>query len=71
MDGLVIGVSGRNLIKRDLSSIEAGGVQLTYQVKPMVTAGVAYDWAAFSLSSDLDLTDNDKFAELEGSRYCV
>ncbi|MGI2859062.1 conjugal transfer protein TraF [Shewanella algae] len=69
LDGLVIGVSGRNLIKRDLSSIEAGGVQLTYQVKPMVTAGVAYDWAAFSLSSDLDLTDNDKFAELEGSRY--
>lgn len=69
MAGLTVGVSGRNLVKQDLMTMVSEGRQLTYQVKPMVTAGVAYQYSGFTVSTDLDLTENQKFAELEGPKY--
>ncbi|MCL1075382.1 conjugal transfer protein TraF [Shewanella dokdonensis] len=69
MPGLTLGLSGRNLVKQDLQTMVSEGRQLTYQIKPMVTAGVAYEWRAVTLTSDIDLTENNKFAELEGPKY--
>lgn len=69
MTGLTVGVSGRNLVKQELTTVMSQGQQLTYQVKPMVTAGVAYQYSGFTVSTDLDLTENQKFAELEGPKY--
>ncbi|MDF0534168.1 conjugal transfer protein TraF [Shewanella sp. A32] len=67
--GLTLALSGRNLVKQDLQTMASEGQQLTYQIKPAVTAGIAYEWRAMTLTSDIDLTDNKKFAELDGPKY--
>jgi hypothetical protein len=69
MPGLTLGLSGRNLVKQDMQTMVSEGQQLTYQIKPMVTAGIAYEWRTVMLTSDIDLTENNKFAELEGPKY--
>ncbi|WOT05560.1 conjugal transfer protein TraF [Shewanella youngdeokensis] len=69
VNGLVIGVSGRNLISKDVDTIEVDGEQLTYSVEPLVTAGVAYDWRVLTVTTDVDLLENKKFQEFDGSQY--
>lgn len=69
LDGLTLAVSGRNLISQSVDSIKVDRQSFTYQVEPLVTAGVAYDWSMLSVSSDIDLIENQKFKELDGAQY--
>ncbi|MCL1051115.1 conjugal transfer protein TraF [Shewanella abyssi] len=69
IDGLVFGLSGRNLISQDLETVEVQGESYTYSVEPLVTAGVAYDWRMLTVTTDVDLIENKKFKELDGTQY--
>lgn len=69
VDGLVVGLSGRNLISRDVDTIEVEGQKFTYRVEPLVTAGVAYDWNILTVTTDIDLVENQKFKEIDGTQY--
>ncbi|MBL4915568.1 conjugal transfer protein TraF [Shewanella schlegeliana] len=68
-DGLTLGLSGRNLINHDVDTIEVEGQKFTYRVEPLVTAGVAFDWNIVSVTTDIDLIENKKFKELDGTQY--
>ncbi|ABV85885.1 conjugal transfer protein TraF [Shewanella pealeana] len=68
-DGLTLGLSGRNLISQDVDTIEVEGQKFTYRVEPLVTAAVAYDWDILSVTTDIDLIENKKFKELDGTQY--
>ncbi|WP_299804567.1 conjugal transfer protein TraF [uncultured Shewanella sp.] len=68
-DGLTLGLSGRNLISQEVDTIEIEGQTFTYRVEPLVTAGVAYDWDILSVTTDIDLNENKKFKELDGTQY--
>ena len=69
IDGLVVGVSGRNLISKDVETVETQGRKFTYQVEPLYTAGVAYDWDSLTLTSDIDLNAHQRFDEIDGTQY--
>lgn len=69
IEGLVVGLSGRNLISQDVDTVEAQGRKFTYQVEPLFTAGVAYDWESLTLTSDIDLNTHKRFDEIEGTQY--
>lgn len=69
INGLVFGLSGRNLISQDVETIEVEGNKFTYRVEPLVTAGVAYDWRKLTVTTDVDLVENKKFKELDGTQY--
>lgn len=69
MSGLTVGLSGRNLISQDVETVEAQGRTFTYQVEPLFTAGVAYDWDSLTLTSDIDLNAHKRFAEIDGTQY--
>ena len=68
-DGLTLGLSGRNLFSQDVDTIEVEGQKFTYRVEPLVTAAVAYDWDILSVTTDIDLIENKKFKELDGTQY--
>ncbi|WP_220769652.1 conjugal transfer protein TraF [Shewanella sp. MBTL60-007] len=68
-DGLTLGLSGRNLISQEVDTIEVEGQKFTYSVEPLVTAGVAYDWNRVSVTTDVDLIENKRFKELDGTQY--
>ncbi|MCL1130813.1 conjugal transfer protein TraF [Shewanella sairae] len=67
--GLTVELSGRNLIDKEHDTIALNGQQLTYQVEPLVKAGVAYDWQSLSVSTDIDLIENNQFKQLKGAQY--
>ncbi|ABM01377.1 putative outer membrane or exported [Shewanella amazonensis SB2B] len=69
MDGLTLGLVGRNLIERELDTVESEGVSAIYRAGPMVTFGAAFQSGNWQLSTDLDLMDNEKFVGLEGTKY--
>ena len=69
INGLVFGLSGRNLISQDVETNEVEGNKFTYRVEPLVTAGVAYDWRRLTVTTDVDLVENKKFKELDGTQY--
>ncbi|MCK8044956.1 conjugal transfer protein TraF [Shewanella sp. 1CM18E] len=66
---LTLGLSARNLISHSVDTVEIDGRKFTYRVEPLVTAGVAYDWDSLSLTTDIDLIENNKFKQLEGTQY--
>lgn len=68
-EGLIFGVSGRNLIARELETIQAKGRQFTYRVEPLYTAGISYDWGGVMLTSDIDLNARKRFAEFAETQY--
>ncbi|MFT5235523.1 MAG: hypothetical protein ACI90A_000886 [Shewanella sp.] len=69
IDRLVVGLSGRNLISNDVETVAAQGRKFTYQVEPLFTAGIAYDWNRLTLTSDIDLNDYKRFDEIDGTQY--
>ncbi len=69
IDGLTVGLSGRNLISQDVETVEAQGRKFTYQVEALYTAGVAYDWDSLTLTSDIDLNAHKRFEEVGGTQY--
>jgi len=67
--GLVLGLSGRNLISKDVETVEVQGRKFTYQVEPLFTAGVAYDWNSLTVTTDIDLNAHKRFDEIDGTQY--
>ncbi|MFJ2976340.1 conjugal transfer protein TraF [Kluyvera sp. NPDC087067] len=64
-----VGLSGQNLFSRDIDTKEVGGVRDTYQIRPLVTAGVAWHTDMLTLSADGDLTETKGFKSEESSQY--
>lgn len=69
IEGLVLGLSGRNLFSKDVKTVEVQGRRFTYQVEPMFTAGVAYNKNMLTLTSDIDLNADKRFDEVVGTQY--
>jgi hypothetical protein len=68
-EGLVLGLSGRNLMEQELQTLEVDGQLLSYRIEPRVTLGLAYDGSAFSVSSDIDLSRQRDDSALSGAQY--
>jgi hypothetical protein len=64
-----VGLSGQNLFSRDIDTKEVAGVRDTYQIRPLVTAGVAWQNDLLTLSADGDLTETKGFKSEENSQY--
>lgn len=64
-----VGLSGQNLFSRDIDTKEVAGVHDTYQIRPLVTAGVAWHTDMLTLSADGDLTETKGFKSEETSQY--
>ena len=64
-----VGLSGQNLFSRDIDTKEVAGVRDTYQIRPLVTAGVAWHTDLVTLSVDGDLTQTKGFKSEEASQY--
>ncbi|KFC05362.1 putative exported protein [Trabulsiella guamensis ATCC 49490] len=64
-----VGLSGQNLMSRDIDTKEVGGVRDTYQISPLVTAGVAWHNDLVTLTADGDLTETKGFKSEENSQY--
>lgn len=68
-DNWTVGLSGQNLFSRDIDTKEVAGVHDTYQIRPLVTAGVAWHTDMLTLSADGDLTETKGFKSEETSQY--
>ena len=68
-DNWTVGLSGQNLFSRDIDTKEVDGVHDTYQVRPLVTAGVAWHTDMLTLSADGDLTETKGFKSEDTSQY--
>lgn len=68
-DHWTVGLSGQNLISRDLDTKVVNGYRDTYQISPLVTAGVAWQNDMFTLSADGDLTATKGFKSEGDSQY--
>ncbi|EMM5418067.1 conjugal transfer protein TraF [Citrobacter amalonaticus] len=64
-----VGLSGQNLFSRDIDTKEVAGVRDTYQIRPLVTAGVAWQNDLLTLSADGELTETKGFKSEENSQY--
>ncbi|EPO1790720.1 conjugal transfer protein TraF [Cronobacter turicensis] len=64
-----VGVSGQNLVSRDIDTKEVNGYKDTYQISPLVTAGVAWHNDMVTLSADGDLTETKGFKSEENSQF--
>lgn len=64
-----LGVTGQNLISRNLRTIESNGYSDTYQIRPLVTSGVAWDHGPFTAALDVDLTKTRGFQSVADSQY--
>lgn len=69
MEGMVIGLSGKNLISKDVDTLAIDDRRVSYKVEPIITAGIAYDWSDFTVTTDLDLVDYQRFDGLDGTQY--
>ncbi|WP_242634725.1 conjugal transfer protein TraF [Atlantibacter sp.] len=64
-----VAVSGQNLISRDIDTKVVNGYKDTYEIKPLVTAGVAWNTENVTLTADGDLTETKGFKSEEDSQY--
>ncbi|QLR41403.1 conjugal transfer protein TraF [Enterobacter sp. RHBSTW-00994] len=64
-----VGLTGQNLFSRDIDTKEVDGVRDTYQISPVVTAGVAWHTSLVTLTADGDLTETKGFKSEENSQY--
>ena len=63
------GLTGQNLISRDIETKEVSGYRDTYQIRPLVTTGLAWNTGPFTLAGDVDLTETKRFKSEESSQY--
>ena len=68
-DNWTFGVTGQNLISRDIDTKEVNGYRDTYQIRPLVTTGLAWNNGPFTLAGDVDLTETKRFKSEESSQY--
>jgi len=69
VEGLVVAMSGRDLISQELEAVESQGRKLNYRVDPKFAAGVAYDWNRLTFTTDIDLNPIKRFDETVGTQY--
>lgn len=63
------GLSGQNLISRDIDTKVINGYKDTYQISPLVTAGLAWSNDLVTLSADGDVTKTKGFKSEDESQY--
>jgi len=68
-DSWTVGLSGQNLVSRDIDTKEVGGFKDTYQIRPLVTTGVAWHSDLLLLTTDVDLTETKNFKSEDNSQF--
>ncbi len=68
-DNWTLGVTGQNLVSRDLKTKETNGYRDTYQIRPLVTSGLSWNGGPFTAALDVDLTETKRFKSEESSQY--
>ena len=68
-DNWTLGVTGQNLVSRDLKTKETNGYRDTYQIRPLVTSGLSWTGGPFTAALDVDLTETKRFKSEESSQY--
>ncbi|MCE9679253.1 conjugal transfer protein TraF [Shewanella sp. AS1] len=69
VEGMTLGLSGRNLISHNVDTVVSDGRSFTYHTEARYTAGIAYEWGIFNVASDLDLSTNESFDVLGQTQY--
>ncbi|TNV16393.1 conjugal transfer protein [Buttiauxella sp. B2] len=64
-----VGLSGQNLVSRDIDTKVIDGFKDTYQIRPLVTTGVAWHSDFLVLSTDVDLTETKNFKSEDNSQF--
>ena len=64
-----LGLSGQNLVSRDIDTKVVNGYRDTYEITPLVTAGVAWHTGIVTLAADGDLTETKGFKSEKNSQY--
>lgn len=64
-----VGLTGQNLISRDIDTKVVNGYRDTFQISPVVTAGVSWQNELVTLSADGDLTETKGFKSEANSQY--
>ena len=64
-----VGLTGHNLISRDIDTKVVNGYRDTFQIAPVVTAGVSWQNELVTLSADGDLTETKGFKSESNSQY--
>jgi hypothetical protein len=64
-----VGLSGQNLVPRDIDTKVVDGFKDTYQIRPLVTTGVAWHSDFLVLSTDVDLTETKNFKSEANSQF--
>ena len=66
-NGLIVGVSGRNVVHQTYDLKPVLGVGGQYEVNPVFTSSVSYNGDWLTVGVDLDLNDNERFGQLSGT----
>ena len=64
-----LGLSGQNLVSRDIDAKVVNGYRDTYEITPLVTAGVAWHTGIVTVAADSDLTETKGFKSEKNSQY--
>lgn len=65
------GLTGQNLVSRDIDTKEVNGYRDTYQIRPLVTTGIAWNRGPFTATADVDLTQTKRFKSQDESQYAA
>ncbi|MBP2196090.1 conjugal transfer protein TraF [Pantoea cypripedii] len=68
-DNWTFGLTGQNLISRNIDTKEVDGYRDTYQIRPLVTTGLAWNYGPVTLTGDVDLTQTKRFKSEDSSQY--
>ncbi|WBM70397.1 conjugal transfer protein TraF [Buttiauxella sp. WJP83] len=68
-DSWTIGLSGQNLVSRDIDTKVIDGFKDTYQIRPLVTTGIAWHSDLLVLTTDVDLTETKNFKSEDNSQF--
>ena len=70
-NGWRFGLSGRNVIRQEYDFKEVLGVSGKYLINPIFTTSVSYNSDKLTLGIDIDLTENQRFDALSGTRNVI
>ncbi|OON42189.1 conjugal transfer protein TraF [Izhakiella australiensis] len=68
-DNWTLGLSAQNLFSRDIDTREISGYKDTYQIRPLVTGGVAWHNERLTVGLDADATSTKRFKTQQESQY--
>ena len=68
-DSWTVGLSGQNLVSHDIDTKVVNGFKDTYQIRPLVTMGVAWHSDFLVLTTDVDLTETKNFKSEDNSQF--